>query len=159
MLLQWCVNYSFHRYRHTNLTKVRPLFTLSYRASDNSPLLIMFSANYIDQSNRDFYATEGILETLTFWPFCMRRLHTRGERKTYQQNYFHQLRNYCNECKTRYLSGRNHDVVCTKFIQSSLERYQTWGVIRSSMRYDFSHIVVMVASLCCQFENCSSFFS
>ena len=35
-----------------NLTKVRPLFTLSHRGSDNSPLLIVFSANYIDQSNR-----------------------------------------------------------------------------------------------------------
>ena len=33
-----------------NLTKVRPLFTLSHRGSDNSPLLIVFSANYINQS-------------------------------------------------------------------------------------------------------------
>ena len=33
-----------------NLTKVRPLFTLSHRGSDNSPLLIVFSAYYIDQS-------------------------------------------------------------------------------------------------------------
>ena len=33
-----------------NLTKFRPLFTLSHRGSDNSPLLIVFSANYIDQS-------------------------------------------------------------------------------------------------------------
>ena len=33
-----------------NLTKVRPLYTLSHRGSDNSPLLIVFSANYIDQS-------------------------------------------------------------------------------------------------------------
>ena len=32
-----------------NLTKVRHLF-LSHRGSDNSPLLIVFSANYIDQS-------------------------------------------------------------------------------------------------------------
>ena len=37
-----------------NLTKVRPLFTLSNRGSDNFPLLIVFSANYIDQSNRNF---------------------------------------------------------------------------------------------------------
>ena len=48
------------------LTKVRPLFTLSQRVSDNSPLLIVFNANYIDQSNRDFFAAEGISEALTF---------------------------------------------------------------------------------------------
>ena len=36
--------------KNNNLTKVRPLFTLSHRGSDNSPLLIVFSANYIDQS-------------------------------------------------------------------------------------------------------------
>ena len=45
------------RERESNLTKVRPLFTLSHRGSDNSPLLIVLTANYIDQSNRDFYAT------------------------------------------------------------------------------------------------------
>ena len=33
-----------------NVTKVRPLFTLSHRESDNSPLLNVFSAIYIDQS-------------------------------------------------------------------------------------------------------------
>ena len=37
------------RYNLTKL-KVRPLFMLSHRGSDNSPLLIVFSANYIDQS-------------------------------------------------------------------------------------------------------------
>ena len=31
-----------YRYLKTNLTKVRPLFTLSHRGSDNSPLLIVF---------------------------------------------------------------------------------------------------------------------
>ena len=41
-----------------NLTKVRPLFTLSHRGSDNSRLLIVFSANNIDQSIGYFYATE-----------------------------------------------------------------------------------------------------
>ena len=40
-------------YQH-NLTKVRPLNTLLHRGSDNSPLLIVFSANYIDQSNGNF---------------------------------------------------------------------------------------------------------
>ena len=34
----------------SNLTKVKPLFMLWHRGSDNSPLLIVFSANYIDQS-------------------------------------------------------------------------------------------------------------
>ena len=33
-----------------NVTKVRPLFRLSHRESDNSPLLNVFSAIYIDQS-------------------------------------------------------------------------------------------------------------
>ena len=46
-----------HNFLHqiiTNLTKIRPLFTLSHRGSDNFPLLIMFSADYIDQSNVTF---------------------------------------------------------------------------------------------------------
>ena len=37
-----------------NLTKVRPLFTLLHRGSENSPLMLVFSANYIDQSNVTF---------------------------------------------------------------------------------------------------------
>ena len=44
-----------------NLTKVRPLFTLSHRGSDNSRLLIVFSANNIDQSIGYFYVTESRL--------------------------------------------------------------------------------------------------
>ena len=44
----------------------RPLFTVLHRGSDNSPLPIVFSANYTDQSNRDSHATEGISEVLTF---------------------------------------------------------------------------------------------
>ena len=35
----------------TNLIKVRPLFTLSHRGSDDSSFLIVFCANYIEQSN------------------------------------------------------------------------------------------------------------
>ena len=31
------------------------LFSLSHRVSGNSPLLIVFSANYIDQSNGDLF--------------------------------------------------------------------------------------------------------
>ena len=37
----YCLSYD-------NLTKVRPLFILSHRGSDKSPLLIVFSANYSD---------------------------------------------------------------------------------------------------------------
>ena len=44
-----------------NLTKVRPLFTLSHRGSDNSRLLIVFSAKNSDQSIGYFYATESRL--------------------------------------------------------------------------------------------------
>ena len=44
-----------------NLTKVRPLFTLSHRGSDNSQLLIVFSANNIDQSFGYFHVTESRL--------------------------------------------------------------------------------------------------
>ena len=35
-----------------NLTKVRPLFTLSHRGPDNSPLLIVFNANVIILTNQ-----------------------------------------------------------------------------------------------------------
>ena len=45
----------------SNLTKVRPLFTLSHRGSDNFRLLIVFSANNIDQSIGYFYSTESRL--------------------------------------------------------------------------------------------------
>ena len=58
-----------------NLAKVRPLLTLSHRGYENSPLLIVFSANYFDQSNLDFYATEGISESfdLLIWVDYMPR--------------------------------------------------------------------------------------
>ena len=58
---------------YDNLTKVIPLFTLSHRGSHNSPLLIVFSANYIDQSNWNFMCLKVFwcmkYEVLTFWPF------------------------------------------------------------------------------------------
>ena len=62
------VNYSIGVVWNANVTKVRPLFTLSHRGYDTYPLVIVFSANNIDQSNLDFYASEGILEVdpLTF---------------------------------------------------------------------------------------------
>ena len=42
-----------HEYK-SNLTKIRPLIILSHRGSDNTPLLTVFSAKCIDQSNRNF---------------------------------------------------------------------------------------------------------
>ena len=39
--------------------------TLS-KQSINQPFLKVFSATYIDQSNRNFYASEGISEALTY---------------------------------------------------------------------------------------------
>ena len=62
----------------SNLTKVMPQFTLSHRGSDNSPLLIVFSANYIDQSYRDFHSTEVVPEVLLF---RLDRLEARGNTK------------------------------------------------------------------------------
>ena len=47
-------------YDRINLAKVRPLLTLSHRGSENFPLLIVFSANYIDQSICEFCAFESI---------------------------------------------------------------------------------------------------
>ena len=47
--------------RFSNLTKIRPLFTVLQRGCDNTQLLILFSANYIDQSIITFYATKSRL--------------------------------------------------------------------------------------------------
>ena len=51
--------------------------------------MIVFDANYIDQSNRDFYGTRGISKALT--NFDLSRLHARGDTKMYQQNNFRHL--------------------------------------------------------------------
>ena len=48
------IHFFIYKYLSFNLTKVRPLSTLSHRGSDNSLLLIVFSSNYIDQSNLNF---------------------------------------------------------------------------------------------------------
>ena len=57
-----------------NLNKVRLLFTLSHRGSDNSPLLIVFSANNIDQSIVNFYATESRLKDFVIFKINALRL-------------------------------------------------------------------------------------
>ena len=61
-----CKKINFLVTKRSNITKVRPKFLLSHIGSDHPSLLIMFSADYFDQSNHDFYATEGISEVLTF---------------------------------------------------------------------------------------------
>ena len=58
---QMCVEFVYDSKSRINLTKVRPLCTLSHRGSDNSRVLIVFSANNIDKSNGYFYATESRL--------------------------------------------------------------------------------------------------
>ena len=60
--------------------------TRSHRESDNSPLLIVFSANYIDQSSL----------LLCDWKLAKQ---------------FH-LKKYCTAFKIHYLIGRNHDAIC-----------------------------------------------
>ena len=54
-----------HEYK-SNLTKIRPLITLSHRGSDNTPLLTVFSAKYIDQSNRNFMCMK---VSRKLWPY------------------------------------------------------------------------------------------
>ena len=53
-------------YLNFNLTKVGPLFTLLHRGSNNSPLLIVFSANYIVQLNRNYTCLKVFQK---FWHF------------------------------------------------------------------------------------------
>ena len=66
-----CHTYCDTGHLFINLTEVRPLFTLSHRGSDNSPLLIVFSANYIDQSNRNFMCLKIFRK---FWHFDLLNL-------------------------------------------------------------------------------------
>ena len=64
---KFCFSYELSIYH--SLTKLRPLFSLSHRGSDNPPLLIMFNAYYIDQSKCDFYSTTCYFESfdLLIW--------------------------------------------------------------------------------------------
>ena len=107
-----------HRYQ-INLTKVRPLFTLSHRGSDNSPLIKhRVQCDLYWPFNRYFYATESKLND-----FC-------------------HLQKYCTEFKIRYLVGRNHDAMCkykvhTKFTWTQLVMgsYQILYAIVAKIRY------------------------
>ena len=69
----------------------------------------MFNAFQNIQSNRDFYATEGISEALIFY---MCRLHGRHVMETYHQNDFRHLLKYLTAFKIPYPIGRNHDAIC-----------------------------------------------
>ena len=94
--------------------KVRPLCTLSHRGSDYSPLPIVFSANYINQSNRDFYAT--VFRKL--WPDFCPTWHGIVSTKRLSSSL-----KYWTAFKKRYLIGRNHDAkykVHTKFTWTRL---------------------------------------
>ena len=62
-----------------NLTKVRPPFSLSHRGFDSSPLLIVFSADYIDQSIVTFMELKVFWK---LWPFNLSRLPVWGNTKT-----------------------------------------------------------------------------
>ena len=80
-LIVYCTSkYTFHVL--INLTKVRPLFTLSHRGSNNSPLLIMFSANYIDQSYWNFMCLKVFRKFWYFDLLDLRRLHVWGDTKS-----------------------------------------------------------------------------
>ena len=105
--------------RRINLTKVRPLFTLSHRGSDNSPLLIVFSANYIDQSNRNVMCLKVFRK---LWPFDLFNLSIYLMSEVTRKRNFHHLQKYCAVFKLRFLIGRDHDAICK--LQSSLDYNQ-----------------------------------
>ena len=84
--------------RFFNLTKLRPLFTLLHRGSDNSPLLIVSSAIYIDQLNRKL------------WPFDL------SIWVDYMSEVTRKPLNILHCVKLCYPIGRNHDAIC--YLQS-----------------------------------------
>ena len=53
-------------HKDTALVQGSRLFTLTHRGSENSPLLIVFSAKYIDSSNRNLCKFFGSFDILTF---------------------------------------------------------------------------------------------
>ena len=57
---------------YLNLTKVRPLFTLSQKGSDNSPLLIVFSAKILTNEIVTSIRQSDILNVLTFGSYPRR---------------------------------------------------------------------------------------
>ena len=93
---------------YRNLTKVRPLFTLLHRGSDNSPLLIVFSAKYIDQSNLTF------MRLKVFWKHLPFDLLISVD---YTPEVIRKHNNKTTGFKMCYLIWRNHDAICK--LQSS----------------------------------------
>ena len=71
-----------------NSVTLKSIYLYFRYSLEDSPLQIMFNAFQNIQSNRDFYATEGILEALIFY---MCRLHGRGVMETFHQNDFRHL--------------------------------------------------------------------
>ena len=71
-------------YRHGNLTKLRPLFTLSHRGSHIYLLITDRVLMLIILTNQKcyFYATEIILKPLTFWLFRLSTLDARDDAKS-----------------------------------------------------------------------------
>lgn len=53
--------------QNINLIEVGPLYMLLHSGSDNSPLLIIFSASEMDLSNRDYYLTTWYFGGVNVW--------------------------------------------------------------------------------------------
>ena len=77
--------------------------TLSHRGFDNSPLLIVFSVKYIDQTKIS-YVLKYFGSFDMFDLFNLKRPHVRGE-------LFYHLQKFCNTFILRYLIGQNHDTI------------------------------------------------
>ena len=90
--------------KKTLLTKTRPLFTLSHRRSDNFPLLIIFSATYINQSIVTFMRLKVGQTTSVLFKITVMRL---------------KYARWLVRIITHYAS--------TKYIQSSLKHDMWWG--------------------------------
>ena len=90
-----------------NLTKVRPLFSLSHRESVNSPLLIMFSANYINKSivihlcDWKYFGSFDLMIWVDYMPEVTRK-HVSGKWLSSSSKILHCV----------YLIGQNQDTIC-----------------------------------------------
>ena len=134
-----CFIYSSSLY----LTSVRPLFTLLYRGSDNSPLLIGFSANYIDQSNRNFHATEGSRKFFTFWSeqTTCQMWHENVTTKRLSSS-----SKYCTAFERCSLIDRNSDAICKYKVHTMF----TWtrSVMGSYLRKRNRSLYIVRLELC-----------
>ena len=83
-----------------NLTKFRPLFTLSHRGSNNSPLMIVFSANQTEISGIWKYFGSFDILTLKIWEDYIPEITRKRKLNEWK---------YCNAFKLRYLIGQNRN--------------------------------------------------